>query len=74
MLSIFAFVVDDSAKFLQVVTPERAASVIWIAGGLLFLVKLATWLRERRDGVSADHAPAEQPSADKGKTAHRYGP
>lgn len=73
MLGIFSLVVDDSARFLQQVTPERAASAIWIAGGILFLVKLRTWLRERRASVSADHAPAGRPAADREKTAHRYG-
>ena len=73
MLGIFALVVDDSARFLQAVTPERAASAIWMAGGVLFLVKLGAWLRGRRTSVSADHAPAERPTADRGKTAHRYG-
>jgi uncharacterized protein involved in response to NO len=73
MLGIFALVVDDSARFLQAVTPERAASTIWMAGGVLFLVKLGAWLRGRRTSVSADHAPAERPTADRGKTAHRYG-
>ncbi len=74
MLGIFAIVIDDSARFLQLVTPERAASAIWIAGGFLFLVKLAVWLKERRDRVSAGHAPAGQLAADREKTAHRYGP
>ena len=73
MLGIFALVVDDSARFLQAVTPERAASAIWMAGGVLFLVKLGAWLLDRRKGVSAGHAPAERPTADRGKTAHRYG-
>ena len=73
MLGIFALVVDDSARLLKTVTPERAASAIWMAGGVLFLVKLVVWLRGRRTGVSVDHAPAEQPAAGRGKTAHRYG-
>ena len=72
MLGIFSLVVDDSARFLQMVTPERAASVIWIAGGILFLVKLSVWLRNRRVNVSADHAPAERLAAAKGKIAHKY--
>ena len=73
MLGIFSLVVDDSARFLQQVTPERAARAIWIAGGILFLVKLGVWLRERRASVSADHALAGQPAADREKTAHKYG-
>ena len=73
MLGIFALVVDDSARFLQAVTPERAASAIWMAGGVLFLVKLVAWRRGRQTSVSVDHAPAERPAADRGKTAHRYG-
>ena len=73
MLGIFSLVVDDSARFLLQVTPERAASAIWIAGGILFLVKLGAWLRERRASVSADRAPAGQPAADREKTAHTYG-
>ena len=73
MLGIFSLVVDDSARFLQQVTPERAASAIWIAGGILFLVKLGAWLRERRASVSADPALAGQPAADREKTAHKYG-
>ena len=73
MLGIFSLVVDDSARFLQQVTPERAASAIWIAGGILFLVKLGAWLRERRASVSADHALDGQPAADREKTAHKYG-
>ena len=73
MLGIFALVVDDSARFLQALTPERAASAIWMAGGVLFLIKLAAWLLDRRTGVSAGHAPAERPVADRGKTVHRYG-
>ena len=73
MLGIFSLVIDDSARFLQLVTPERAASAIWIAGGILFLVKLVAWRRERRAAVSADHAPAELPASDREKTAHRYG-
>ena len=69
MLGIFSLVVDDSARFLQQVTPERAASAIWIAGGILFLVKLGAWLRERRASVSVsvDHAPAGRPTADREK-------
>ena len=73
MLGIFALVVDDSARFLKAVTPERAASAIWMAGGVLFLVKLGAWLRGRQTSVSVDHAPAERPVADRGKTARRYG-
>ena len=73
MLGIFALVVDDSARFLTALTPERAASAIWMAGGVLFLMKLGAWLRGRRTGVSAGHAPAERPAADKEKTVHRYG-
>ena len=73
MLGIFSLVVDDSARLLQQVTPERAASAIWIAGGILFLVKLGAWLRERRANVNADHAPTGQPAADREKTVHRYG-
>ena len=73
MLGIFALVVDDSARFLQAVTPERAASAIWMAGGVLFLVKLGAWLRGRRTGVSAGHAPAERPAAEKEQTGRRYG-
>ena len=73
MLGILALVVDDSARFLQAVTPERAASAIWMAGGVLFLVKLVAWLRVRRTRVSADHAPAERPAADKEKNDRKYG-
>lgn len=73
MLGIFSLVIDDSAQFLRVVTPERAASAIWIAGGILFLVKLGAWLRERRVTVSADRVPAAQLAADREKTAHKYG-
>ena len=47
MLGIFSLVVDDSARILQLVTPERAAGTIWIAGSVLFLAKLVAWLRER---------------------------
>ena len=73
MLGIFALVVDDSARFLKTVTPERAASAIWMAGGVLFLIKLAGWLLDRRTGVSAGHAPAERPAAEKEQTGRRYG-
>ena len=55
MLGIFSLVIDDSARFLQLVTPERAASAIWIAGGILFLVKLVAWRRERRAGERPHH-------------------
>ena len=72
MLGIFSLVVDDSARFLQIVTPERAASAIWIAGGMLFMVKIAVLLWERRGGVSADRAPAEKPTAEKGRNARKY--
>ena len=67
MLGIFSLVADDSARFLQIVTPERAASAIWIAGGMLFVVKIAV-VMAAPSGVSADRAPAEQPAAEKGKT------
>ena len=73
MLGIFSLVIDDSAQFLRVVTPERAASAIWIAGGILFLVKLGAWLRERRVTVSADHVPTEQLASGKEKSARTYG-
>ena len=72
MLGIFSLVAGESVRFLQLVTPERAASAIWVAGGMLFVVKLAAWLWQRRRGVSADRAPAEQPTAEKGKNARRY--
>ncbi len=72
MLGIFSLVIKDSANFLKMVTPERAAAAIWIAGSILFLFKLFAWLRERYAGVNADHAPSEQPVADKEKTVHRY--
>ena len=73
MLGIFSLVAGESARFLQLVTPERAASAIWIAGGILSLVKVAAWLRSRHGGISADHVPGAQPGADKGKTVRRYG-
>ncbi len=72
MLGIFSLVVDESARFLQMVTPERAAGAIWIAGGILFVFKLVAWFRERCGGVSADRALGEQPTAEKGKNARRY--
>ena len=72
MLGIFSLVVDDSARFLQIVTPERAASAIWIAGGILFVVKIAVLLWKSRGGVSADRALAEKPTAEKGKSARKY--
>ena len=73
MLGIFSLVIDDSVRFLQLVTPERAAGAIWVAGGILFLVKLGAWLRERRVSVSADHVPAEQLASGREKTARKYG-
>ena len=72
MLGIFSLVAGESARFLQVVTPERAASAILIAGCILFVVKLAAWLWQRRSGVSADRAPAEKLTAEKEKNARKY--
>jgi len=47
-VSIFAIVVDESARYLQLVTPGRAAAAIWIGGGVLFLLKLGAWYLARR--------------------------
>jgi hypothetical protein len=70
-VSIFTIVVDESARFLQMVTPERAAAAIWIGGGAMFLFKLVAWrLRIRK--ANADRAPTEPPIPDKGKTGRKY--
>lgn len=73
MLCIFSAVVGDGAQYLMLITPERAAIVIWLGGGLLFLVKLTAWFRDRRATISGDHVQAAQPDADKEKNARRYG-
>ena len=73
MLCIFSAVVGDGVQYLMLITPERAAIVIWIVGGLLFLVKLTAWLRERRATINGDHVQVAQPGADMEKNARRYG-
>jgi hypothetical protein len=70
-VSIFAIVVDESARFLQMVTPERAAAAIWIGGGAMFLIKLVAWRLQIRK-ANADRAPTEPPIPDTGKTGRKY--
>ena len=69
-VSIFAIVVDESARFLQMVTPERAAA-IWIGGGAMFLIKLVAWRLQIRK-ANADRVPTEPPIPDTGKTGRKY--
>ena len=37
----------DNLNFLSMVTAEGIASAIWIAGGLLFLIKFSFWLLDK---------------------------
>ena len=37
----------DNLHFLSMVTAEGIASAIWIAGGLLFLIKFSFWLLDK---------------------------
>lgn len=82
VVSIFAIVADESVRYLRLLTPDRAAAAIWIAGGILFLVKAAAWFWSRRRNAAAakpdssaltdDPSPAAQPIPDTEKSGRKY--
>ncbi len=41
---ILGLVGGDNLRFLSMVTAEGIAAAIWVAGGLLFLIKFSFWL------------------------------
>lgn len=72
LMLVLGLVAGDRLSVLQIVTPARAAAAIWIAGGLLFLVKLGFWLIEKKAieaGETAVHPG--QPEAGENETARR---
>jgi hypothetical protein len=44
---ILGLVGGDNLRFLSMVTAEGIAAAIWIAGGLLFLIKFSFWLLDK---------------------------
>ena len=44
---ILGLVGGDNLRFLSMVTAEGIAAAIWIAGGLLFLIKISFWLLDK---------------------------
>jgi len=44
---ILGLVGGDNLRFLSMVTAEGVAAAIWIAGGLLFLIKISFWLLDK---------------------------
>ena len=46
---ILGLVGGDNLRFLSMVTAEGIAAAIWIAGGLLFLIKFSFWLLDKSE-------------------------
>ena len=44
---ILGLVGGNNLRFLSMVTAEGVAAAIWIAGGLLFLIKISFWLLDK---------------------------
>ena len=44
---ILGLVGGNNLRFLSMVTAEGIAAAIWIAGGLLFLIKISFWLLDK---------------------------
>ena len=44
---ILGLVGGNNLRFLSMVTAEGIAAAIWIAGGLLFLIKFSFWLLDK---------------------------